>query len=130
MKKILAVLFIWTIFVVLAAAQDNDSRTSMTTQEATSGKSNVNVGPGMQAITIEGTSILVPKDMVVTKGKGQIIKEDIGAYLGRKFEEIGNRFDRIKAGQEEFKKELDELTQRVVVLEQQAVSKANATKGK
>jgi len=115
--SILALILIICVSYVYAQDKQDSDTGEMATQETDSGKTNVNIGPGMQAITVDGTSILVPKDMIVTKEKGIITKEDIGAYLGRKFDEIGNRFDKIESSQEELKNEVEQLKQRVETLE-------------
>jgi hypothetical protein len=137
--KMLLPVFILMISIAFVYAQDPGEETqndngsdmgTMTTQETQSGKTNVNIGPGMEAITRGATTILVPKDMIVTKEKGRITKEDIAAYLGRKFDEIESRFNKIELNQEELKQELQQLSQRVEVLEQRSLPKANATQGK
>lgn len=128
---ILSVVFVYAQEYGKETQDKQNSDTGETAaQETKLDKTNVNIGPGMEAITVDGTSILVPKDMIVTKEKGIITKEDMGAYLGRKFDEIGNRFDKIESNQEELKNELGQLKQRIEILEQQSSSKANVTQRK
>lgn len=123
--KILSLIFLLIISLVFVYAEESGGETqnkqsldaqAIASQGAQSGKNSVEIGPGMEAITISGASILVPKDMIVTQKKGRVKKEDIGAYMGRKFDEIDKRFSSIeskqgelKAGIEEIKKELEEL---------------------
>lgn len=50
------------------------------------------IGPGMEIIQLDEVNIVAPKGTRVRKQGSQILFEDSGEYLGRKFDEIDKRF--------------------------------------
>ncbi len=107
----LASILIVSVAVLAQETQDDSGYAAgtMTTQEVTSGKSNVEVAPGMGVTKMGAVSIVGPKDIKVQKQEGRVISEDPAAYMGRKFEAIESRLDKIEQQQEELKKELEQL---------------------
>jgi len=119
-KAIFTLLFL--AFAVCAYAQETQNNSSfdeqeLTTMQTTPGKGNVSVGPGMKVIKSGGLNIVAPSDIKMQKKDGKIITEDLGSYMGRKFEAIEKRLDTIEEKQEELKNELGALKQRIGDLE-------------
>ena len=119
-KAIFTLLFL--AFAVCAYAQETQNNSSfdeqeLTTMQTTPGKGNVSVGPGMKVIKSGGLNIVAPSDIKMQKKDGKIITEDLGSYMGRKFEAIEKRLDTIEEKQEELKNELGVLKQRIGDLE-------------
>ncbi len=69
----------------------------------------VKIPEGMELIKSGTVNILVPKGAKVTKARGMVIVEDIGAYTGRRFMEMQERLEEIEAKEEELGKEVEQL---------------------
>jgi hypothetical protein len=69
------------------------------------------VGPGMEITKVKGANIIAPKDTRVYKQGSQIIYEDIGEYLGRRFDELEKRIQAIENEQSKMKEELKKIKQ-------------------
>jgi len=72
--------------------------------------------PGMESVKIGNTTVLAPEGMNIYEGDGQVILEEIDAYLGRRFNEIDEHIKemdehlkRIDETLEDLKKETEEL---------------------
>jgi flagellar capping protein FliD len=69
----------------------------------------IRVGAGMELTQFGGLNIIAPKGTKIYKEGSQILYEDLGEFLGRKFDEIDNRLGQIEKKQEELKSQLEEL---------------------
>lgn len=88
-------------------------------REATS--SDFKLGPGMEFITVGGVNIVAPQGTKV-EDKGSWIKiEDVGEYLGRRFQEIRERLQAIEAAQGEIKQDIEKLKQEVGVINKRSL---------
>lgn len=79
------------------------------------------IGPGMEVIQIGEVNIIAPKGTRVKKEGSQVVFEDLGEYLGRRFDEVERRFARIEVQQEELKKELEEIKKTLAEMRKQSV---------
>ena len=67
------------------------------------------LGPGMEVISMKGTNFVVPKGARVFDMGSWLKVEDLGEFLGRKFDEIETRMDELVRQQEQLKQELEEI---------------------
>ena len=67
------------------------------------------LGPGMEVISLKGTNIVAPKGTRVFDMGSWIKVEDIGEFLGRKFDEIQTRLSQLAQQQEQLREELLEI---------------------
>jgi hypothetical protein len=115
-KRLLIVLFSIFCVTVSLAQQEDTLPTEQNVSIVAPGGDKVDtqkfkVGPGMEIIKIKGANIIVPKDTRVYRQGSQIIYEDIGEYLGRRFEELEKRIQAIENGQSKIKEELKKIKQ-------------------
>lgn len=69
---------------------------------------------GMEAVQIGGSAqLIVPKGAKTRKVGAQIIVEGTKEYMSRRFEETEQRFAKIEAFQEELKKEVQTLQEKL-----------------
>jgi len=72
-------------------------------------KAKFELGPGMEIIKVGEINIVAPKGTRVHKVGSHVIFEDIGEYLGRKFDELDKRLEKIELQQGQLKDELGQL---------------------
>jgi hypothetical protein len=99
--------------VLQEQTQDTDSPDIRIPEGTKVDKKNFRLGPGMEITTLGEINIVAPRGTKVRKEGSQIIFEDSGEYLGRKFDEMESRFAKIEARQEELKDMLERLDKAV-----------------
>ncbi len=72
-------------------------------------KKDFNLDPGMELISIRGVNVVAPKGTKVVD-KGSWIKvEDVGEFLGRRFDEIEDHLENSEKQQDELRQELTKI---------------------
>ncbi|KPK98703.1 MAG: hypothetical protein AMJ95_02865 [Omnitrophica WOR_2 bacterium SM23_72] len=67
------------------------------------------LGPGMEVISLKGTNIVAPKGTRVFDMGSWIKVEDLGEFLGRRFDEMETRLNQLAQQQEQLRQELQEI---------------------
>ncbi len=80
------------------------------------------LGPGMEVIRIKGTNIVTPKGTRAFDMGSWIKVEDLGEFLGRRFDEIQTRLQQLKEEQEQLGQELKEIRESLEELNQKSLT--------
>ena len=69
--------------------------------------------PGMEVKNVGGINVIVPQGTRVHKEGSQIVYEDLGEYLGRRFYELTERLETLRGEQEKQSALLSQLQQEI-----------------
>lgn len=81
----------------------------------------IEVPTGMELRKIGPVNVVVPKGTEVRDEGGVIFLENTAQYMSRKFTEMENLFNKLQAGQEKLKEELEQLIEIVDRIQQESL---------
>lgn len=76
--------------------------------EGTRVKERGRLGPGMELVSVDGVKIAVPRGARVYKEGSQVLFEDTGEYMARRFDEIQKQIDHLTREVSFLKQELED----------------------
>lgn len=85
------------------------------------------LGPGMEVIKFGEVNIVAPKGTRVQKEGSQIVYEDIGEYIGRRFYEIEKHLEQIEVKQEGLEIEIGQLKETLEDIRKSSLSSKEKT---
>lgn len=80
------------------------------------------LGPGMEVIRLKGTNIVAPEGTRVFDMGSWIKVEDLGEFLGRRFDEIQAGLQQLKKEQEQLRQELKEIRESLEELNENSLT--------
>ena len=67
--------------------------------------------PGMEIVKVGDAEVAVPKGATVTKQDGMIVIEDIAQYVGRRFESVEDRLNKLDGELEALRGEVRQISE-------------------